>query len=236
LHVTAPAAVRALSSSCALCALTVMVVANGCSSHPHADAGTEPCPAGFLGDPAGAPDFDLQMLLADDSVAFVQDGGSMPMLLPPQGGRVVFVGVRATNVDGCGLQLTGALRDLASGRVSVDSRTVNLTSTGDGWGVSGVSVGSISGAIGSFSNIPCCPNQWSSTDLFGHPYGLEVTIRDRRKRELTKKVEVTPECAQPANLEECLCICRAGYILGQACGDAGDDGGDGAVGDDAGSD
>jgi hypothetical protein len=143
------------------------------------------------------------------------------MLLPPQGGRVIFAGVRATNVDGCGLQLTGALRDLTTGRVTLDSRTINLNSTGDGWGASATPTGPIS--AGNFSNIPVCPNEWSASDLFGHAYGLEVTIVDRGKRELTKKIQIVPECGQPENLGECMCICMAGYVLGQACGDAGNE-------------
>ncbi|MDP9002671.1 MAG: hypothetical protein M3O46_21485, partial [Myxococcota bacterium] len=176
------------------------------------------CQVGFLGDDGGAPDFDIQVLLADDTVAVLVDGGVVPMIPPPQGGRVIFVGVRATNVDGCGLQLTGALRDPATGRVSVDSRTVNLTSTGDGWGASGTST-SISGAISSFSNVRACPNDWSRTDLDGHAFGLEVTIVDREARTLTKKIQVTPRCGAPDNVAECVCLCRAGYVLGQACGD-----------------
>ena len=61
-----------------------------------------------------------------------------------------------------------------------------------------------------------------ASDVYGNAYVLEVTIIDRGKRELTKTVQVTPECGQPENLAECLCICRAGYITGQACSDGGD--------------
>jgi hypothetical protein len=140
------------------------------------------------------------------------------MLLPPQGGRVLFIGVRATNVDGCGLQLTGALRDLASGKASTDSRTINLISTGDGWGVSAISGGlAVSGVIASFSNINTCPNDWSMTDLYGNIYGLEVTIVDRHHKQLMKRIQVTPECGQPENLGECLCLCKAGHMLGMPC-------------------
>ncbi len=192
-----------------------------CSSHGAPAEAKEPCPAGFLGDSAAAPDFDIQVLRADDSVVTLQEGASVPMILPPQGGRVIFVGVRATNVDGCGLQLTGALRDLTTGRVTIDSRTINLTATGDGWGASATATESVSAAVGSFSNIPTCPNEWSATDLFGHPYGLEVTVVDRAMRQLTKKITVTPACGQPENLTQCLCICMTGYVLGQACSDAG---------------
>jgi hypothetical protein len=202
--------------------ITAALATAACSSPALSDAGpTEPCPAGFLGAAGAPPDFDIQLLLADNAVATIQDGGAAPMLLPPQGGRVLLVGVRATHVDGCGLQLTGALRDLATGRVTLDSRTINLTATGDGWGTSATSTGSGAPAIGGFSNIPVCPNEWSASDLFGHPYGLEVTIVDRQKRQLTKKIQVTPECAQADNRAQCLCICMAGYVLGQACGDAG---------------
>jgi hypothetical protein len=203
-------------------AMTVVFAAAGCSASV-APGSDEPCPAGFLGSRAAAPDFDIQVLLADDTVATIQDGGTAPMLVPPQGGRVIFAGVRATNVDGCGLQLTGALRDLSTGRVTLDSRTINLTAVGDGWGASAAASESTSAAIGAFSNVPVCPNEWSATDLFGHAYGLEVTVVDREKRQLTKKIQVTPECGQPDDVEQCMCICRAGYVLGQACGDAGNE-------------
>jgi hypothetical protein len=197
----------------------------GCSSQHagSADASKEPCPVGFLGDEAGAPDFDMQILEADETVAPLADGDSIPMILPPQGGRVVFVGVRATNVDGCGLQLTGALRDLATQQVRVDSRTINLIDTHDGYGVSGMASSSVASAIADFSNVPLCPNEWSSTNVYGTVYGLEVTIQDREGRQLTKKIHVTPECGEPDNLSECLCICKGGYVLGQACRDAGSD-------------
>ena len=188
-----------------------------------ADGGpVEPCTVGFLGDEAGAPDFQMQVLLADETVAVLNDGDSVPMILPPQGGRVVFVGVRATNVDGCGLQLTGALRDLTTQQVRVDSRTVNLVDTGDGYGVSGTPSTSVSTAISNFSNVPVCPNEWSPTNVYGTVYGVEVTIQDREGRKVTKTIHVTPECGQPDNLDECLCICKGGYILGESCGDGGD--------------
>jgi hypothetical protein len=200
----------------------VLLVGVAACSTPAPDGPTSSsrCHVGFLGDDGGAPDFDIQVLLADDTVAVLVDGGVVPMIPPPQGGLVIFVGVRATNVDGCGLQLKGALRDPATGRVSVDSRTVNLTSTGDGWGASGTST-SISGAISNFSNVRACPNDWSQTDLDGHAFGLEVTIVDREARALTKKIQVTPRCGPPDNVAECVCLCRAGYVLGQACGDGG---------------
>jgi hypothetical protein len=213
--------------------LALVVALAGCSPKTQAAAGgdagdgggdenVEPCPVGYLGVEGGAPDFDFQVLLADDTVAPLADGDTVPMILPPQGGRVVFVGVHATNVDGCELQLTGALRDLSTQEVRVDSRTVNLIDNGDGYGVSGTANTAISAAIANFSNIPLCPNEWASTDIYGNVFGLEVTIQDREGRQLTKKIHVTPQCGEPANLDQCLCICSKGYVLGQPCGDAGD--------------
>jgi hypothetical protein len=191
-----------------------------------ADAGSdvasfdgEPCATGYLGDPAAAPELDLQILRADESVSALNDGDTVPMILPPQGGRVIFVGVHATNVDGCSLQLTGALRDLSTQAVRVDSRTVDLVATGDGYGVSGAPMTTVSAAIANFSNVPLCPNEWSPTDLYGNVYGLEVTIQDRRGKQLTKKIHVIPQCGEPQNLDQCLCICKGGYVLGMPCGD-----------------
>ncbi|HEY6458797.1 MAG TPA: hypothetical protein VIY73_01565 [Polyangiaceae bacterium] len=220
-------------------AIVAAFVIAGCSSPspgpPSPDGGPEAgpdgadateetdCPVGFLGDEGGAPAFDIQILEADESVAQIADGASVPMILPPQGGRVIFVGVHATNVDGCELQLTGALRDLTTQEVRVDSRTINLIDTHDGYGVSGLPNTSVSSAITNFSNVALCPNEWSPTNIYGTQYGLEVTIQDREGRQVTNKIKVTPECGQPENLDQCLCICKGGYVLGESCGDGGDE-------------
>jgi hypothetical protein len=183
----------------------------GCAS---SSAG-EPCATGFLGSASAAPSLEILAVQPDDSVAALADGGALALMLPPQGGRVVFVGARATNVDGCGLQLTGALRDETSRQVRVDSRTINLIATGGGWGASGVGV--LAGNISSFSNIAACPNQWSTTDVFGHDYLLEVSIEDRGGRTAARSIHVTPYCGEPASAAECACVCSAGYVLGQDC-------------------
>jgi len=189
-----------------------------CSSPKGADSdgGPNTCPVGFLGD-GGAPDFTVTVLEADDSVVPIAQGDTVPMIFPPQGGRVIFVGVDATNVDGCGLQLTGALRDLKTQEVRVDSRTINLISIGGGHGVSGKTGESVAAAIANFANVAVCPNEWSSTNLYGTLYGLEVTVKDKEGRQLTKKLDVTPECGEPSRVAECECICQTGYVLGQVC-------------------
>lgn len=192
----------------------------GCSSpsaSPPQDGGPPPaCTIGFLGD-GGPPDFSITVLRADDSVAPVTQGDTVPMIFPPQGGRVIFVGIDATNVDGCGLQLTGALRDLKTQEVRVDSRTINLIPTGGGHGVSGKTGESVAAAIANFANVPVCPNEWSATNVYGTLYGLEVTVKDKEGRQLTKKLDVTPECGEPSRVAECECICQGGYVLGQEC-------------------
>jgi hypothetical protein len=198
----------------------LVAASTGCSSSTTGttkpvDGGTDSvtCAAGFLGD-GGAPAIELEVLQSDGTVVPVVQGDTVPLEFPPQGGQVIFVGIRATNVESCALQLTGALRDLATQEVRVDSRTIDLLPTGDGWGVSGMS-GMASAA--NFANVPVCPNEWSSTNIYGNVYGLEVTAQDTKGHTVTQKIHVTPQCSEPGLTEECLCECQAGYVLGQAC-------------------
>ena len=62
--------------------------------------------------------------------------------------------------------------------------------------------------------------------MFDKGFELEVVIADRLKKTVTKKVNVTPRCAEPGDKEiACRCLCRSGYVLGETCGeDAGVDG------------
>jgi hypothetical protein len=180
------------------------------------DAGP-PCTIGFLGDAAGTPAIELLILDGTTSAPLV-DGGTAPLIFPPQGGRVIFAGVRATNLDACAVRLSGALRDVQTKQVRIDTRTVNLEPTGDGWGRC------IDSDISTFANIAVCPNQWSDTDLFGNEYELVVSVTDREQRKATQTVRVVPQCTEPEHVEECLCICKKDYILGENCAASADGG------------
>jgi hypothetical protein len=175
------------------------------------DAGPPPCTIGFLGDPKSAPVIELVTLDESYISTPLQDGGTVSLMFPPQGGRVIFAGVRATHVDACAVRLAGALRDLQTKQVRIDTRTVNLEPTGDGWGRS------IDSDISTFANIAVCPNQWADTDVFGIEYELIVSVTDRAQRKATQTVRVVPLCTEPEHAEECLCICKGGYVLGENC-------------------
>lgn len=183
------------------------------------------CAAGFLGDRTKDPQLEVRAIDDDGNDRPLAEMGDVALTLPPQGGRVTFVGVRATNVDGCGVQLTGAIRDLRSRQVRLDARTVNLNATADGWGTSSTGAPGLAVALANYSNIPMCPNQWSETNVFDTTYELEVTLKERSGRMTTRTMKVIPRCSEPGVREECLCICKVGYVLGQKCAaDAGTDG------------
>jgi hypothetical protein len=204
-------------------------------AEPPVDAGTDVfvpsdggCAAGYIGDPNLPIEIELRALRADGKDVPIAEGDDLAVLFPPQGGRVAFVGIRARNINGCALQLIGALRDPISKQVRLDGRTVNLRREPDGWATTGrgaeTDIGS-SDAIGDYSNMPLCPNQWADQDVFDVPFELEVVVTDRDKKTASKKIMVTPRCAEPGEKETaCRCLCRKGYILGETCGeDAGVD-------------
>jgi hypothetical protein len=161
----------------------------GCSS-PHPDAAPRgPCP---LGDATVAPEIAVVARTPDGALARVADGGALPLIEPPQGGQVVFVGVRAKNVDACGLLVTAALRDPASGLVlGVDARPVDLAPAEDGWGETAAP-----GDIGTFANVPVCPNPNAPHTLDAQPALLDVRVRDRNGRVADATLPVVPTCAE----------------------------------------
>jgi hypothetical protein len=179
------------------------------------------CGIPFLGDRTKEPEIELIALGTDGVSAKVADGASVAMILPPQGGRVIFAGVRATNVNPCGVKLSGTLRDLKTMKLAVNTRTINLRPTGDGWGASDDE------DISSFANVAVCPNSWSETDVYGNEYELKVKLTDRDNHTVSKEAKVIPACAEPDNMAECLCICKAGYVLGEPCGGSSSGGGGG---------
>ena len=191
----------------ALGALAACAPANESST----DAGPLRCGEPFVGDPAAEPVLELTVLGVDGASTPLVEGGDAQLIFPPQGGRVIFVGARAKNLDPCGVQITGAIRDTQSMQTRVDSRTVNLAVQADGWATSSDT------QIASFANIPVCPNQWASTDAFDQSFEILLAVKDDTGRSATRSVHATPRCAEPDKKSECLCQCKKGYVLGQAC-------------------
>lgn len=193
---------------------------------PPADAGPDghvTCPFPYLGDPSKPVVVTPLVLGADGTSEELVDGGDVPLIFPPQGGRVAFLGARAQNLDPCAIRISGTMRDTQTKQVTFDVRTINLRPAADGWGES------VDADYNSFSNIPVCPNNWASKNAYDESFELELTVTDRKKRSGTVKVSGIPRCAEPDKEVACKCICKVDYVTGEPCGDpdAGVDGGGG---------
>jgi hypothetical protein len=189
-----------------LALLPPLLLVAGCPKGDDPDA----CQLGFVGDPSAQPELEVVFLFPDGTLHTVVEGGQAPMIEPPQGGRVIFAGVRARNVDACAATLLGAVRD-PGGHVVLDSRTINLQAQDGG------TSGSTADEASTFANVPVCPNQWADRNLFDQDFTLEISLTDRKQRKASKSIRVRPYCAEPAKLDECLCICKHGYVLGEPC-------------------
>jgi len=169
------------------------------------------CTLPYVGDPNAEMELNVVALGPDVKLVPIEDGSDIPLVFPPQGGRVVFAGVRARNVNPCGVRLSGALRDPVSKQVRLDTRIINLQVADDGYGQSDVK------DIFTFANISACPNQWSDQDLMDVPYELTVSLTDKDERKTTKVWQVIPRCDEPGQIERCRCECDSEYVLGMAC-------------------
>lgn len=195
---------------------------SGCPDNPpnppnDGGAGGSSCTLEYVGDKDAPIEIEVVTLDPDYVAQPFTDGGDASILFPPQGGRVIFAGVRAKNLDPCAVRLTGAMRDPVTMQVRIDTRTVNLDPTEDGWGQSDA------GDISTFSNIPVCPNNWSDQDVFDQTFGLEMRVKDKDGKEGSAVLNVVPRCNEVKTVDgqdlqkDCLCICKEGYVTGEMC-------------------
>lgn len=181
---------------------------------PEVPDGGAACSLPFVGDPCLPMEIELLYYGVDQLNHAVEPGGEIPLICPPQGGRVMFIGVRVKNVDPCGVSITGALRDTDSNAVRVEQRIVNLSLTQDGWAETDIS------NIANFANVPVCPNQWTDKTIYSEDFGLEAVVQDRCGRKGSAKETVRPACSEAGHAGECHCMCKGGYVLGEPCPEA----------------
>lgn len=167
-------------------------------------------PIGDLSQP-----IELSMPLYTDGtshqVVAVASGDKVALEPPPQSGYVLFVGVKARNLDGCGVSLKGELFDPASGAsVSADTRTSDFIVGSDGWGMPNPI------DYRDFANIALCPDQ-STKDVHNGNYNLKLTVTDRAGRSQSLTVPIVPSCDLGADMvrSDCICNCTANFYLGK---------------------
>lgn len=184
--------------------LSFTLAVAGCSGGGSApDAEPVRCP---LGDFAGEPMLEITHLDANFAMTMTQPNTQVPLVFPPQGGWILLLGARATNIDGCRLSLTTSIRDVGSPSViSLDRRPAQLEPTGDGWGLTKIS---------SYGNLPVCPQPATTRDLYDQPYEVTVELEDADGRHASKTVTVTPVCPDPDPTGLCKCQCTKDYVLG----------------------
>ncbi len=187
-------------------ALVIAAAFAGCSS-----PSTDPC---VVGDPGAPLAIRAVTLDAELTPVLAADGARVALMRPPQGGRVLYAGLEAQNLDRCKTaNVVGALRDPTTHAVyGLEGRPVVLASGRDGWAEAGEQQPS------SYANVAVCPNQRSSRDIDEESYELYLKLTDGAGRFAETTVDVVPFCAEPANLAECQCICKTGYVLGESCG------------------
>jgi len=170
-----------------------------------------PCGLEYLGDASAEPTLEVVTIDWEGQGSAIDDGGDVAIVIPPQGGRVVFAGAHVRNFPPCGATLSGVLRDPISKQVRLDFRTINLKPVGDGSG------GSVDADISTFSNIPVCSNQWADQDVFDQSFELVVTVESADgEKKIDRTLNVIPRC-NPSDVG-CECLCKQGYMLGEACG------------------
>ena len=134
-------------------------------------------------------------------------------MVPPQGGEVLVVGVRALNIDGCPLTMSTSLIVPSSGVVAAfERRPVTLGPSADGWLEPRNPAG-----LANFSNLPACPIAALGQAIDGNSYRLDVQIEDLMGRQGGASATVVPTCDAAPDPASCQCLCAAGYVLGSAC-------------------
>jgi hypothetical protein len=162
-------------------------------------------------DPSSAPELRILYRGADGNVQEARAMDAVPLLAAPQGGRILLVGVRARNVQGCNVELSSALVDSPRNSVvSLEKRPIVLEMGADGW----LSPKRPT-ASSNYSNLPGCPRSDLTRPVDGEVYQLRVSLVDSKGRTAVASLDVIPTCS--GDVETCRCECSTDFNLGGGC-------------------
>lgn len=165
----------------------------------------------FAGDPSEPVQVELVLDRAGDLIT-VSDHDRADLLPPPQGGFVMYAGVRAKNISSCGAQLRGQLRDAATlvalSDFDLRSSDFEPEKNSNWW---------VPTSLANFDtvpNIPVCPDN-SGGSVLGKEVLLSVRLSDRSLRTATAEKLIVPSCPNDGCRAMCECICSAGTQPGK---------------------
>lgn len=191
----------------AAAALTIASAVVGCSD----DSGTSSPPG-----PAATKLSVVPAIFVGENqpMAELADGGSLPLVVPPQGGHVLFVGASIKGARSSVVKLRSVLTAPDGTVVAADARTVALEVDPDDPTKQRTKVASYTQQ----SNLTLCPNYNArAVDGEEHELLIEVTelyVDGAQPASTTRKV--TPGCATSGpDAQLCACECGASYVLGK---------------------
>jgi hypothetical protein len=172
------------------------------------------CAAGTAAVPdAGALDVQPAMYAITMTLTPVNEGDTIDLVEPPQGGEVLFVGAQVRGLAETTVELTGRLLDLTSGAtIAANARTVAMVASPSDPTISIPDLRIYTNV----SNITVCPMQ-SPVAFDGLTATLEVEVQElSSQRTGSGRRTVTLACRQsdPTAKALCSCQCAANYVIG----------------------
>jgi hypothetical protein len=189
----------------------------GCSSpaaEPAAvDAGSDPDGSLDADASPSAPELAIVYRTRDAMLVDATEGVSVPLVFPPQGGFVMFVGARVKNLDPATVTVMASLRDdMNSPVLTLEMRPVQLAVGSDGWAMPADPANTFD-----WANLPSCPLSGATRDVYDQSYVLRVAATDGSGATAEAKLTIVPTCEAGSNGDNCRCQCKLGYSLGDPC-------------------
>lgn len=194
--------------------LVVLVLMAACSS----PSATPPDPDAAIDSASPdtsqvAPEIEILYRSGDGMATPCAPDAPVPLTLPPQGGFVLLVGLRAKHLDPMSINVTASIRDTVSDQLlSVEQRPVTLVMGSDGWAMP-----DMPDSLFNWANLPACPLASATRDVFGQPYVLRIAVEDESGAKADAKLTIVPTCEAGSAGDLCRCQCKQGYKLGDPC-------------------
>lgn len=195
-------------------ALLVLSALAACGKHGPAPADPDAAPDSTTVDAApSTPEIELMYRSRDGMATACAPDAAVPLTLPPQGGFVLLVGLRAKHLDLSSVMITASIRDTVDNQVlSVEQRPVMLALGSDGWATP-----DMPDSLFNWANLPACPMAAATRDLYDQPYALRIAAQDGTGGKADATLTIVPTCEAGSGGDACRCECKQGYMLGDPC-------------------